>query len=381
MPGPSYGTPPTVHAGLAAIVTMKICLIARPFVFHGGVESATAGLVGALVRHGHDVHLMSPGAPVPLAGTTVHPLRLPRLPAAARALMLARVARRAVAAGRWDVVQSHERTLCQQIYRAGEGCHRAYLQTGVPWMSRRVLYHRVVLAIEARLFARTPRIVAIARRGKHEIENLYGVSPTRLTVIYNGVDLERFHPANAVHRAAARAEAGLSEADHVVLFVGSGFERKGLATAIQALPNLGDARLVVIGRGDEVRYRKVAERLGVAGRVRWLGLRSDPERWYAAADALILPARYEPFGNVHLEALASGVPVVTTTAAGGSEVIEEGRSGAVVPPGDPSALAAAVASLRGMSRAALAEAARRAAEPFTYDRQAEAFERLYREFP
>ena len=360
---------------------MRLLLIARPFVFYGGVERATAGLVGALVARGHDVHLLSPGAAVPVAGVTLHPLGLPRLPPTARILALAALARRAVLAGRWDVVQSHERTLCQQVYRAGEGCHRAYLASGA-WTVTRGVYHRVVLALEARVFRRTPAIVAIARRGKHEIESLYGVSPARVTVIYNGVDLERFHPDNRpAHRASARAEAGLRSADLALLFVGSGFERKGLVTAIQSLLRLGDARLIVIGRGDEARYRGLAERLGVAGRVRWLGLRRDLERWYAAADVLVLPARYEPFGNVHLEALASGVPVVTTAAAGGSELIEEGQNGAVVAPGDPEALATAVLGLRSTGAESLGEAARRSAEPFTYDAQAAAFEWLYRKFP
>lgn len=359
---------------------MRLLLIARPFVFHGGVERATAGLVGALVARGHDVHLLSPGAALPVAGVTLHPLGLPPLPPTARILVFAALARRAVIAGRWDVVQSHERTLCQQVYRAGEGCHRAYLASG-PRTVTRGLYHRVVLALETRVFHRTKEIVAIARCGKREIEGLYGVNPTRVTVIYNGVDLERFHPDHAAaYGASARAEAGLAPTDPMLLFVGSGFERKGLVTAIQSLPHLGDARLIVIGRGDEARYRGLAERLGVAGRIRWLGLRRDVERWYAAADVLVLPARYEPFGNVHLEALASGVPVVTTEAAGGSELIQEGTNGAVVAPGDPEALAAAVLDLRSVGPGSLSEAARRSAEPFTYDAQADAFERLYRKF-
>jgi UDP-glucose:(heptosyl)LPS alpha-1,3-glucosyltransferase len=359
---------------------VRLLLIARPFVFHGGVERATAGLVAALVTRGHDVHVLSPGATLPVAGVTLHPLGLPPLPPTARILVLEALARRAVLAGRWDVVQSHERTLCQQVYRAGEGCHRAYLASG-PRTVTRGLYHRVVLALEARVFRRTKQIVAIAQRGKGEIESLYGVNPARVTVIYNGVDLERFHPDNeAAHGASARAEAGLAPTDPVLLFVGSGFERKGLVTAIQSLPRLADARLIVIGRGDEARYRGLAERLDVAGRIRWLGLRRDIERWYGAADVLVLPARYEPFGNVHLEALASGVPVVTTAVAGGSELIQEGTNGAVVAPGDPEALAAAVLGLRSAEVRGLSEAARRSAEPFTYDAQAGAFERLYRKF-
>ena len=360
---------------------MKIALIARPFVFHGGVERATAGLVEALAARGHEVHLLSPGAPVAPAGVTLHRLPLPRLPSTARALTLVALAGRAVAAGRWDVVQSHERTLHQHVYRAGEGCHRGYLASGASTRTRPI-YDRVVQALESRVFAGTPRIVAIARRGKREIERLYGVDPARISVIYNGVDLTRFHPKHAAsHGTEARIEAGLGRDDQVLLFVGSGYGRKGLATAIEALPRLPAARLVVIGRDDETRYRRLAARLQVSDRIRWLGLRQDLERWYAAADVLVLPTRYEPFGNVHLEALASGLAVVTTTAAGGSELIEEGKNGAVIEPGDASALVSAVTGLLGESRAGLAEAARRTAEPFTYQRQAEEFEAVYREFP
>src|SRR5256884_354987 len=143
---------------------IKLLIIARPFVFHGGVERATAGLVGALVDHGYDVHLLSPRGQAPMRGVTLHPLSLPPLPSAARVLALAVSARRAVAGGGWDVVQSHERTLCQHVYRAGEGCHRAYLASEARPRARG-LYHRIVLALERRGFLPTPRLVAVPPPG------------------------------------------------------------------------------------------------------------------------------------------------------------------------------------------------------------------------
>jgi UDP-glucose:(heptosyl)LPS alpha-1,3-glucosyltransferase len=267
------------------------------------------------------------------------------------------------------------------VYRAGEGCHRAYLESMGPRFHRRATYHRILLALERRVFATTPEIVAISRLGALEIARLYGVPESRLTVVYNGVDLARFHPDNrARHRVAARAEAGVD--GWVALFAGSGFERKGLATAIEALAALDDrsARLLVLGKGETGPYRELAERLGVAARVAWLGARPDAERWYAAADALVLPTRYEPFGNVHLEALASGLPVVTTTAAGGAEAVGA-DCGAVVPPRDPRAVTAALDRLRAGDPARLTAAARAAAEPFTHERQVEGFERIYRRLP
>ena len=115
----------------------------------------------------------------------------------------------------------------------------------------------------------------------------------------------------------------------MLLFVGSGFERKGLATAIDALGELGDdhARMIVIGKGRRLPYEELAGRRGVPDRVVWLGPRRDTERWYGAADVVVLPTRYEPFGNVHLEALASGVPMVTSVRAGGAELIRDGAIG------------------------------------------------------
>jgi UDP-glucose:(heptosyl)LPS alpha-1,3-glucosyltransferase len=358
---------------------MKLLIIARPFVFHGGVERATAGLVAALVEHGYDVHLLSPRGQAPVRGVTLHTLSLPPLPSAARVVALAMNARLAVARRSWDVVQSHERTLRQDVYRAGEGCHRAYLASEERGRARG-LYHRIVLALERRVFARTPHIVAIADAGRREIETLYGVSPGRLAVVYNGVDLERFHPLNrARYREPARAEAAIPSRAFTVLFVGSGFARKGLATAVEAFAALSDreSRFVVVGKGDARPYRFAAARLGVGERIAWLGARADLERWYAAADIVVLPSRYEPFGNVHLEALAAGLPVVASARAGGAEVIEDGVNGSIVNPTDPRAITAALERFRERPDGDVAEVARRSAEPFTYAAQVSGFARIY----
>ena len=355
---------------------MRILIIARPITFHGGVERATAGLLEGLVEHGDDVHLLSPGADPRLRGVTHHRLTLPPAPPALRPLVLAAAVR--VARGRsWDVVQNHERTLGQDVYRAGEGCHRGWLAARA--RRGRGVYNAVVVALERQVFARTPRIAAIAKLGKAEIERLYAVAPARVDVVYNGVDLARFHPSvRARERRSARAAAAVPGDAPALAFVGSGFERKGLATAIDALARLpDDARLLVVGKGDIGLYHAQAERAGVAKRVAWLGARPDVERWYAAADVVVLPTIYEPFGNVHLEALASGMPIVTTSRAGGAEVVRD-ECGAVVEPGDAAAVAAAVDRLCAGSRPSLEAACRMAAEPFTFAAQAAGFHAMYR---
>jgi UDP-glucose:(heptosyl)LPS alpha-1,3-glucosyltransferase len=199
--------------------------------------------------------------------------------------------------------------------------------------------------------------------------------------VYNGVDLDRFHPDHGARlRRPTREALGLSDRDWLVLFVGSGFERKGLGPLIEGLARLGDRRagLVVAGKGDAAPYQLRAAALGLGSRIRWLGPRTDIERLYAMADAVALPARYEPFGNVHLEALASGLPVLTSTRAGGAEIVDHGQNGWVVGEPDAAGVVEGLEALRALDPARARTAARKAAEPFTYAAQVDALVEIYR---
>ncbi len=362
---------------------MKLALVCRPFTFHGGVETATAGLVGELARRGHAVTLLTTRAQRPVEGIRVRRLPVLRQPSLLRLVSFGVAARAAARAGGYDIVQTHERMRGADVYRAGEGTHRGYLEA-MGREPRRSHYHRYVIRLERRMFHLDGirQIVAISARGKAEIQRLYATPPDRVTLVYNGVDLARFDPAARVHdRQAARAELGVEDGAWCVLFVGSGFERKGLGPLVEALALRRDpaARLVVAGKGDRGPYEVLAARRNVAPRVIWAGTRHDVERLYAAADVVALPARYEPFGNVHLEALASGRPMLTSVHAGGAELIEPGVNGWVVPEITAAAIAEGLERLRAGDPVALGRAARATAEPYTHAVQAAAFEDLYRE--
>lgn len=368
---------------------MKLAVISRPFAFYGGVERATAGLVDELVRQGHELHLLTTAPQAPWRGVTVHRLPVFPQPSLARLVSFALAAAVAVRAGRYEVVQSHERTLVHDLYRAGEGCHRAYLEIKARRSRKgeRLLllanpHHRVLLALERRIFAPSAQIVAISRRSREEICRLYDVGPDRVALVYNGVDLARFSPDNRPrYRAQTRSELGIGSDEWVILFVGSGFERKGLGPLIEGVSRLHDrrARLCVVGKGNSARYRELALRLGVGGRVIWAGPHPDVERFYGAADLVALPSLYEPFGNVHLEALASGLPVVASSQSGGAEVITPGETGWILDnPEDPREICHGLRALRDADPGRWRDAARAAAEPFTYAAQAHAFTELYR---
>jgi len=361
---------------------VKLALICRPFVFHGGVETATAGLVGELERRGHAVDLLTTARQEPVPGVTVRPLPVLPGPRMARLLSFGLAARWATRGHAYDIVQSHERTLRTDIYRAGEGTHRGYLEA-MARSNRLTSYHRLIIYLERQIFTlRTAKaIVAISARGKAEIERLYGTPPERVILIYNGVDLARFTPdKRARHRTAIRAELGVDAADWCVLFVGSGFERKGLGPLMEGLASMSDrhARLIVAGKGNQVPYAAQAARLGLGDRVAFVGPRPDVDRLYAAADLVALPARYEPFGNVHLEALASGVPVLSSAQAGGAELIRNGVNGWVVAEVGGPSVAEGLERLRSADATALTLQARASAEPYTHAAQAERFEALYR---
>jgi UDP-glucose:(heptosyl)LPS alpha-1,3-glucosyltransferase len=361
---------------------MRLGLICRPFSFHGGIETATAGLLAALRHAGHDIELISTRRQAAVPGVVVRRVPTLRHPSALRLISFAVAARAAAARHGYDLVQSHERALRQDLYRAGEGCHRGYLEA----MGRKLVglnpYHRLVLALERRIFQlRAARhVVAISRQGKEEIERRYGTDPERVTLIYNGVDLERFHPDNrGRHRRRTREILRIPDAAWTVLFVGSGFERKGLGPLLEAFARGPDAgsRLVVTGKGNVARYRGLAARLGIGERTIWTGPQQKVERFYAAADAVALPARYEPFGNVHLEALASGVPVLSSARAGGAELVRPGENGWIAAEPAAGPIAEGLAALRDAPRGGWAAGARASVERFTYAAQARAFTALY----
>jgi hypothetical protein len=154
----------------------------------------------------------------------------------------------------------------------------------------------------------------------------------------------------------------------IFLLVGSGYERKGVAAAIEALRELPPhAHLVVVGRETRlVHYRGLAARLGVGSRVTFAGPQIDPKPYFGAADAFVLPTLYDPFPNAALEAMASGVPVITSTKSGAAELVVERDAGFVCASRDVAALARCMnAMLESGDRARMAANARAAVLPFT----------------
>lgn len=219
---------------------------------------------------------------------------------------------------------------------------------------------------------RLKKVISVSRGVKQELMEHYGVPEEKIVVIPNAVDHRIFHPAsNEEEKRAIRRRLGLPETHFLGLFVGGDWDRKGLTDAIQAVADLPETTLVVVGSGDIARFTAVAAQAGVEDSVIFSGRSSTPQEYYAAADVFVFPSRYEAFSLVTLEAAASGLPIIALPINGTEELIEEGVNGFFAEPNAASfhsklrLLQSRPERCREMSRAALSSSL-----PYTWDRVA-----------
>ena len=202
------------------------------------------------------------------------------------------------------------------------------------------LYSMLNVALERVAFGRASRLIAVSRSVAKDLER-DKLPAHRVSVILNGVDTDEFHPG-----AEDLAKLGLPSGVKLALFAGDlKSPRKNLDTILRALPAVPDLHLAVAGREQGTPYPQMAHRLGIGARVHFLGFRQDMSALMRAVDLFVFPSRYEPCGLVLLEAMASGVPVVTARSVGIADLVDD-RVGAVLEDcDDVDALAATLRSL------------------------------------
>jgi UDP-glucose:(heptosyl)LPS alpha-1,3-glucosyltransferase len=289
----------------------------------------------------------------------------------------ARAACREVRRSPPTLVESHERLLCCDVYRAGDGVHAVWLEERLKraTVAGRVCamlsaHDRYLAAAERRLYA-SPWLRAVVCGSKmvsEEIGSRFRVPASKLHVIYNPVDSEFFHPGLRAERARILARHGIDAAASVYLIVAADFARADVVTAIDALALLAPpAHLVAMGDdANGARFLRQAQARGVGSRVTLVGGDADPRPYYGAADAFVCPAIYDPSPRSTLEAMACALPVIASPKSGAAELLREHRGGLVCPSGDVGALAAHMRTLQDPStRAVLAANARRAVQPLS----------------
>jgi UDP-glucose:(heptosyl)LPS alpha-1,3-glucosyltransferase len=226
----------------------------------GGTEADLRRMASGLAARGHALHLFVASGDAPPPGVTVQRVGVVRAGRSARVLSFAVLAPRLVGRSPFDVVVGFGRTLRQDVIRVGGGTHRRYLATrAAAGRDRgRGLYQRLVRGLERRMFAPDGhrRVLAVSERVAGEVIRDYAVPRENVRVIYNGVDLERFHPRKRAHDGARlRAALGLGDRP-VCIAIGSGFARKGfdlLLDCWQAGPPAG-AALVIVGNDQQLAH-------------------------------------------------------------------------------------------------------------------------------
>ena len=348
---------------------MRVALVYQSFGLATSLERDRVLLARALVAEGVDVHCYGnvdertadvPGATFHNVGPRVssprsrlgHPVEYGRFALAATQTLRRERARydlvdvSGTTAWEHDVVRVHAVQEAEQRRWPTRG-GRTFRGARARAFLAPVLHPKLGLArgIERLQFrpGRFRLALAVSDEVARDLEEVHRVPPGKIEVIPYAVDLERLRaPADA----ALRSRLGLGADDSIALFVGHDFDRKGLGEAIDALAAAEPpVHLAVVGDGVREPYARAADRLGVAARVHFLGATDAPEELYHDADLFLAPTREDVWGIGIIEAMAAGVPVVTTSVAGAASAVSAAGAGLVVEPGSTNALAEAIAAV------------------------------------
>lgn len=355
---------------------MKTALVIERFCPRlGGGERYAASLACQLLRDGHEVHVFAniweDSLPVQFHKVPMRGLGL---------LSFAVNSARELRKDKFDIIQDFGETYYVDVSRLGGGCERFWLSQKRRRMLRvHNLFH---LYIERKRYrdGKCKKVVVPSEMVKEQIQKYYGIPEENISVIRNGVNLERFHPQNREKLGGEiRKKYGIGN-ETLLLFTANNFELKGLGYLLTACSTLKDFTLLIMGRGNIGKFERMAGRLSLQEKVVFAGWVEETEKYFAAADIFIHPTLYDPFANVCLEALASGLPVITTKYNGISEIIADGQEGFIIDdPKNIDLLAGRIQQLFDKERRGeFSKAARARAEEFPLQRNYREVIEIYR---
>jgi UDP-glucose:(heptosyl)LPS alpha-1,3-glucosyltransferase len=355
----------------------------------GGCETYITDLSRRLVADGHQVHLYASrwdAAALP-PELKCHRLGEPRGPRFLRPWRFSTACVRALRQAPQLISLGFNKTFGQDILYPQAGLHvasadhnlRKHGHVAIRTAARAIraldLAHRSYSLLERRQYLTAPRpiIIANSEMVRRHFRQYYGIAPAEVRVVRSAIDPRRFAEEDRPRRRAEwRDRWRIAPDDTVALFVAMNYELKGLAPLLRAVAGLRSDRsfrLVVVGNPRTARWQALARRLGIADRVSFTGHCPDTRNCYFAADLLVHPTFYDPCSLVVLEALACGLPVVTSRYNGACELLHPPQEGYVIgDPHDHSHLAWCLTQLLDPERRArCAQAARRAAAGWTFE--------------
>jgi UDP-glucose:(heptosyl)LPS alpha-1,3-glucosyltransferase len=316
----------------------------------GGCEHYIAAFARRLSRDGHAVHLYASNWDAEALPATMHYHRLPKAsgPRFLRPWRFGYACVEALQHHSHDITMGFDKTWGQDILYPQGGLHVASaIHNLLKYPSRITRFfarllkgidpaHRSFLRLERKqyLSEKRPLILVNSKMVQHHFEEYYDIPPSDIAVLPSAIDSDRFLVDDRLkRRSQERNRLGIQENETIGLFVAMNYRLKGLAPLIYSLkylPSKSPFRLLVVGHSKYQKYARLANRLGVANRVQFLGFQAEPRNQFFASDFLVHPTFYDPCSLVVLEALACGLPVVTTQYNGASELITDGKEGFVI---------------------------------------------------
>jgi UDP-glucose:(heptosyl)LPS alpha-1,3-glucosyltransferase len=324
----------------------------------GGAERYLVDLCRRMVDEGYEVHVYTEHHDEEDPRIYFHSVKTIPFPKSLRILSFAIRATREIENGNYDITFGVGNTLKADILQPHGGVHWAWF-----WRSLRTFNNPILWTLRflGRVLSTKQwvngwiedapykngsfrKIVAISDMVKQDMIRWYRIPEERITVVYNGVDIEHFHPRNRRYREEIRRRHGIGGDDLVTLFVSNNFRMKGLGFLMKALAKIKEEdhppfKLLVLGRDHQDSYLRLAKGMGILGKVIFAGSTNEPEKYYGASDLLVHPTFYDACSLTVLEALASGLPVITTYSNGASGIITQGQEGFIISdPRDPQGL-------------------------------------------
>ena len=318
---------------------IRIAVVIPKYGLVGGAEGFVFALTERLaVRPEFEIHVFANRYRRGRAPIVFHKVPILRFPRFLKQISFAWFVNRRIQRGSYDLVHSHDRIFNMNLFTM----HGIPHKTWITRMRRKrpSLFDRTMAWVERRGLTGppAPMVLPVSTLVKDELRRIYPVSEKRIEVLHPGVDLERF---SGLHKAKCRKEIrdrhGLDEKDLVILFVGMNFEIKRLGLLIEAISGIsredshhGEVKLLVVGKGNEAVYGKMAKEYGVADRVIFAGVTREVEKYYLAGDIFAMPSVYDTFGMAVLEAMAAGLPVIISQTVGARDLVHDGVEGFVL---------------------------------------------------
>lgn len=379
---------------------MKILQVLREVTKRGGIGRGVYELSSELAKR-NDLHILTAksqnfdglrndkGDIIPSSLPMIHSYWIPQKPFWLQIWYNAQQTRKFIEknGGEYDIVASHdaESPICDILHKHSvykQALNQQMVERGLEYAMLKRLDPRahVVLGIEAEVVGNAKHIIAVSQAVKDQLLSNYSLPSDKITVVYNGVNTTEFHPdLKQEFRYKTRRAHGIGMEDKVMLFAGHEWERKGLRAVIEAMPLLTHPgiKLLVVGRGDADKYAKIARKAGVSQHVIFGGIVQNMREYYAAADLLVFPTHFEPFGLVITEAMASGLPVIITKHAGAAELITHMKDGLLLETTSKEEIAFQIEYAIGGNQQRLGEEARTTAEGYSWENQAKKIEEVY----